>query len=182
MSHCAIEIIRTDIADKMVTLRRKPACVPPRTAHYPAFLSSGSRHSSSNLRERPERPSQPSMSTPRPSSPRPSSPCRLHVLPMPSQNIIVSEVPPQMEANLDDFSRRLKLCPNSPRAAHSRPAANDSPGKLYNQNAEPVRRPVTTMEPGAISNTASSSSPGAMPLFNLGSRELPPMRRSWHRV
>ena len=33
---------------------------------------------------------------------------------MPSPNIIVSEVSPQMEADPDDFSRRLKISPTSP--------------------------------------------------------------------
>ena len=68
-----------------------------------------------------------------------------------------------MEADPDDFSRRLKISHSSPRAAHARPAANGSPGKLYNPNADPVRRPIMTAEPDAMSDAASSSSPRAMP-------------------
>ena len=69
-----------------------------------------------------------------------------------------------MEADADDFSRRLKISPHSPRAAHARPAANGSPGKLYNPNTDPIRRPVISAEPDAMSDAASSShSPRAMP-------------------
>ena len=152
------EPVQTDIADKIIALRRKQAYVPPRMPHYPPFSSSSPPHSSATPRERPERPSQPSSSTPRPSSARPSSPRRLHAPPMPSPNIIVSEVSPQVEADPDDFSRHLKISPNSPRAAHARPAANGSPSKLYNPNADPVRRPVMTTEPDTMSKATSSSS------------------------
>ena len=51
----------------------------------------------------------------------------------------------------------------SPRATHTRPAANGSPGKLYDPNADPVRRPLITVEPDTMSDAASSSSPRAMP-------------------
>ena len=52
----------------------------------------------------------------------------------------------------------------SPRATHTRPAANGSPGKLYNPNTDPVRRPVMTAEPEAMSEGASGSqSPRAIP-------------------
>ena len=68
-----------------------------------------------------------------------------------------------MEADPDDFSRRLKISPSSPRTAHARPAANGSPGKLYNPHTDPIRRPVVTHEPDAMSDGASSShSPRAM--------------------
>ncbi|RDX48390.1 hypothetical protein OH76DRAFT_671253 [Lentinus brumalis] len=138
------EPAQPDIADRIIALRRKQATAAPR--------------------ERPERPSQPSTSSPRPSTARPSSPRRLHAPPILNPNIVVSEASPsQVEADPDEFSRRLKISPNSPRTAHARPAANGSPGKLYNPNTDPIRRPVITSEPDTMSEGASSSqSPRAM--------------------
>ncbi|PIL23779.1 hypothetical protein GSI_13529 [Ganoderma sinense ZZ0214-1] len=143
-----------DIADRIIALKRRQATAAP-------------------PRERPERPSQPSSSTPRPSTARPSSPRRLHAPPIPSPDIIVSEASPShLEADADDFSRRLKISPHSPRAAHARPAANGSPGKLYNPNTDPIRRSVITAEPDAMSDAASSShSPRAMPARVLQSAQ-----------
>nr|VWO94426.1 Two-component osmosensing histidine-kinase [Ganoderma boninense] len=93
------------------------------------------RNTAASLRERLERPSQSSSSTPRPASAHPSSPRRLHALTIPSPDNIVSESSPShLEADEDNFSRRLKIFPHSPRAAHAPPAANGSPGKLYNPN------------------------------------------------
>ncbi|KAI8998858.1 hypothetical protein BD414DRAFT_476257 [Trametes punicea] len=137
------EPVQTDLADKIIALRRRQAAT-------------------SAPRERPER-TQPLPS--RPSTARPSSPRRLHVPPIPSPNIVVSEASPsQMDADPDDFSRRLKISYNSPRASHARPAANGSPGKLYNPNTDPIRRTVITTEPEAMSDGASSSqSPRAVP-------------------
>ncbi|EJF65625.1 hypothetical protein DICSQDRAFT_77263 [Dichomitus squalens LYAD-421 SS1] len=134
-----------DIADRIIALRRKQATAAPR--------------------ERPDRPSQPSTSSPRLSTARPSSPRKSYAPPVSHPNIIVSEASPShMEADADDFSRRLKISPHSPRAAHARPAANGSPGKLYNPNSDPIRRPVISAEPDAMSDAASSShSPRAMP-------------------
>ena len=161
-----------DIADRIIALRRKQAYVSAPFQHIRAnssflFLSMAAP------RERPERPSQPSSSTPRPSTARPSSPRRLHAPPIPSPNIIVSEASPShLEADPDDFSRRLKISPHSPRAAHARPAANGSPGKLYNPNTDPIRRSVITAEPDAMSDAASSShSPRAMPARVLQSAQ-----------
>ncbi|KAI0670612.1 hypothetical protein C8Q78DRAFT_1170843 [Trametes maxima] len=137
------ETAQPDIADKIIALRRKQAAtaVP---------------------RERPER-TQPSTS--RPPTARPSSPRRLHAPPVPNPNIVVSEASPShMDADPDDFSRRLKISYGSPRTSHARPAANGSPGKLYNPNTDPVRRPAMTAEPEAMSDGASSShSPRAVP-------------------
>ncbi|KAJ2968026.1 hypothetical protein NUW54_g13336 [Trametes sanguinea] len=102
------EPVQTDIADKIIALRRKQA-----TATAP--------------RERPER-TQPSSSS-RPTTARPLSPRRLHAPPVPSPNIVVSEASPsQMDADSEDFSRRLKISYSSPRTSHARPAANGSPG------------------------------------------------------
>ncbi|KAH9853995.1 hypothetical protein C2E23DRAFT_727275 [Lenzites betulinus] len=133
-----------DIADKIIALRRKQAAtaVP---------------------RERPDR-AQPSSSS-RPPAAHPSSPRRLHAPPIPNPNIVVSEASPShMEADPEDFSRRLKISYGSPRASHARPAANGSPGKLYNPNTDPVRRPAMTAEPEVMSDGASSShSPRAVP-------------------
>ena len=114
-------------------------------------------------RERPERP-QPTSSS-RPTTARPSSPRRLHAPPIPNPNIVVSEASPShMDADPDDFSRRLKISYGSPRASHARPAANGSPGRLYNPNTDSVRRPVMTAEPEAMSEGASGSqSPRAIP-------------------
>ncbi|KAI0665042.1 hypothetical protein C8Q70DRAFT_904630 [Cubamyces menziesii] len=138
------EPIQTDIADKIIALRRKQAA-------------------SAAPRERPEKP-QPTSSS-RPTTARPSSPRRLHAPPIPNPNIVVSEASPShMDADPDDFSRRLKISYGSPRASHARPAANGSPGKLYNPNTDPVRRPVMTAEPEAMSEGASGSqSPRAIP-------------------
>ena len=145
------ESIQTDIADKVIALRRKQAYVPPRMPHYPPFSSSSPPHSSATPRERPERPSQPSSSTPRPSSARPSSPRRLHAPPMPSPDIIVAEVSPQMESPSGDFSRRLKIRPNILCCAlttccdrQSRQALQTKPG--------PVQRAVMTTEFNAMSD------------------------------
>ncbi|KAI0349098.1 hypothetical protein OH77DRAFT_1525916 [Trametes cingulata] len=56
-----------------------------------------------------------------------------------------------MDADPDDFSRRLKISSyGSPRASHAGPAANGSPGKLYNPNTDPIRRTAITAEPEAI--------------------------------
>ncbi|KAI0721532.1 hypothetical protein C8T65DRAFT_705109 [Cerioporus squamosus] len=132
------EPAQPDIADRIIALRRKQATAAPR--------------------ERPERPPQPSTSSPRPSTARPSSPRRLHAPPILNPNIVVSEASPShMEADPDDFSRRLRISPNSPRTAHARPAANGSPGKLYNPNTDPIRRPAITSEPETMSDGASSS-------------------------
>ncbi|OJT14129.1 Telomerase-binding protein EST1A [Trametes pubescens] len=133
-----------DIADKIIALRRKQAAIAV-------------------PRERPER-TQPSTSS-RPTAMHPSSPRRLHAPPVPSPNIVVSEASPShMDADPEDFSRRLKISYGSPRASHARPAANGSPGKLYNPNTDPVRRPAMTAEPEAMSDGASSShSPRAAP-------------------
>ncbi|EJF57213.1 hypothetical protein DICSQDRAFT_174166 [Dichomitus squalens LYAD-421 SS1] len=61
-------------------------------------------------------------------------------------------------------SRVASRSPLIPRAAHARPAANGSPGKLYNPNSDPIRRPVISAEPDAMSDAASSSySPRAVP-------------------
>ncbi|KAI9064193.1 hypothetical protein FKP32DRAFT_1603074 [Trametes sanguinea] len=131
------EPVQTDIADKIIALRRKQA-----TATAP--------------RERPER-TQPSSSS-RPPTARPLSPRRLHAPPVPSPNIVVSEASPShMDADSEDFSRRLKISYSSPRTSHARPAANGSP--------DPIRRPaMMTAEPEAMSDAASSShSPRAVP-------------------
>ncbi|KAJ8482289.1 hypothetical protein ONZ51_g5452 [Trametes cubensis] len=131
------EPIQTDIADKIIALRRKQAA-------------------SAAPRERPEKP-QPTSSS-RPTTARPSSPRRLHAPPIPNPNIVVSEASPShMDADPDDFSRRLKISYGSPRASHARPAANGSPGKLYNPNTDPVRRPVMTAEPEAMSEVLFST-------------------------
>ena len=158
------EPVQTDIADKIIALRRKQACVPLHTTAIRTYSPLQPPFSTAAARDRPERPPQPSSSTPKLPTARPSSPRRTHAPPMPHPNIVVSEVSPQVEADPDEFSRRLKISPSSPRAAHARPAANGSPGKLYNPNADPIRRPVITAEPDAMSDAASSShSPRAMP-------------------
>lgn len=58
-----------------------------------------------------------------------------------------------------DFSRRLRLTPASPRQTHARAEHSSSrgAGKLYNPHAEPSRRPNVTAEPDAMSEAASSS-------------------------
>ncbi|KAI0371731.1 hypothetical protein BV20DRAFT_978724 [Pilatotrama ljubarskyi] len=134
-----------DIADRIIALRRKQAAT-------------------SVPRERPEK-TQPSSSS-RPTIARPSSPRRSHAPPVPNPNIVVSEASPShMDADPDDFSRRLKISSyGSPRASHARPAANGSPGKLYNPNTDPIRRTAVTAEPESMSDGASSShSPRAVP-------------------
>ncbi|KAI0362699.1 hypothetical protein OH77DRAFT_1529844 [Trametes cingulata] len=144
-----------DIADKIIALRRKQAA-------------------SSVPRERPDR-TQPSSSSSRPPAAHPSSPRRSHAPPVPNPNIVVSEASPShMDADPDDFSRRLKISSyGSPRASHARPAANGSPGKLYNPNTDPIRRTAITAEPEAMSDGASSShSPRAVPA------RLPPSQPS----
>ncbi|KAI0637215.1 hypothetical protein C8Q77DRAFT_554722 [Trametes polyzona] len=151
-----------DIADKIIALRRKQAAIAV-------------------PRERPDR-AQPSTSS-RPTTTRPSSPRRLHAPPVPNPNIVVSEASPShMDADPDDFSRRLKISSyGSPRASHARPAANGSPGKLYNPNTDPIRRPAMTSEPEAMSDGASSShSPRAIPARippNQPSRGVPDAHR-----
>ena len=131
------------------------------------------------------------ISPPNPTVPAPSNMYRLYAFPTPSPNIIVSMVSPQIEADLDNFSRRLKISPNSPHAVHAWPTANSSPGKLYNLNTDPVQRPVVMMEPDTMSDTTSSSSPCAMPLCiyqesqNVGDQrclqivDSVPMSNSW---
>ncbi|KAH9917118.1 uncharacterized protein BXZ73DRAFT_80879 [Epithele typhae] len=78
---------------------------------------------------------------------------------MPNPSIVISEGSPQYEADPDDFSRRLKISSSSPRGPHARPAANGSPGKLYDPNTDSVRKtaPHVTAEPDAMSDAASSS-------------------------
>ena len=157
------EPAQPDIADRIIALRRKQAYVSSffRFGNHLSYRRGPS--STAAPRERPERPPQPSTSSPRPSTARPSSPRRLHAPPISNPNIVVSEASPSyMDADADDFSRRLKISPNSPRAAHARPAANGSPGKLYNPNTDPIRRPAVTTEPEAMSDGASSSSPRAI--------------------
>ncbi|KAI0781175.1 hypothetical protein BD413DRAFT_620672 [Trametes elegans] len=142
-----------DLADKIIALRRKQAA-------------------SAAPRERPER-AQPSSSS-RPTTARPSSPRRLHAPPIPNPNIVVSEASPsQPDADPEDFSRRLKISYGSPRASHARPAANGSPGKLYNPNTDPIRRPAAvTSEPEVMSDASSSHSP-APPQRALNPRTPP---------
>lgn len=65
-----------------------------------------------------------------------------------------------MEADPDEFSRRLKITANSPRSSHTRAngaTSNTQAGKLYNPNSDSSRKPVLTAEPDAISDAASSS-------------------------
>ncbi|EED78536.1 predicted protein [Postia placenta Mad-698-R] len=128
----------TDLADRIVALQRRQAAV-------------------TKPRERAERPPLPSSSTLRP---RPPSPRRLHAPLHPNPSIIVSQSSSSaMEADADDFSRRLKISASSPRTSHAKPHAgpSGSPGKLYNPNADYSRRPILTAEPDTISDAASSS-------------------------
>ncbi|KAH9946315.1 uncharacterized protein BXZ73DRAFT_86461 [Epithele typhae] len=124
------EPAQMDIADKLIALKRKQATSNPSV-----------------------------LFTPRASSAHPTSPRRLHAPPMPNPSIVVSEGSPQYEADPDDFSRRLKISSSSPRGPHARPAANGSPGKLYDPNTDSVRKtaPHVTAEPDAMSDAASSS-------------------------
>ncbi|KAI1782574.1 hypothetical protein LXA43DRAFT_1142398 [Ganoderma leucocontextum] len=126
--------------------------------------------STSEARERPERPSQPSSSTPRPSTACPSSPRRLHAPPIPSPNIIISKASPlHIEADPDDFSCRLKISSHSPRAAHARPAAN---GSSVPRNAgRPTPTPKSSGDWVFASSTSSLSyaQPTICPHFTLSS-------------
>ncbi|CAL1704092.1 unnamed protein product [Somion occarium] len=128
----------TDIAEKLYALQRKQAQM-------------------SRPKERPERAHPSSSSTSRVAAARSPSPRKLLA---PNPNIIVSRSH-SPEPDVQDFSRRLKISPASPRAAHSR-AQNGSSShpvaKLYNPNApEPGRKAVITAEPDAMSDGASSS-------------------------
>ncbi|GBE82472.1 hypothetical protein SCP_0408560 [Sparassis crispa] len=135
----------TDIAQRIVALQRR-------------------RAASSRPREKAERSSQPS-STARTPPPRPPSPRKLHAPPLPNPNIIVSQPSPlHMEADADEFSRRLKISAASSRASHSKPhhaspVGGSSPSRvLYNPNADPIRKPVIlTAEPDTMSDGGSSS-------------------------
>lgn len=152
-----------DIADKIIALRRKQAAYVRHIVSLHVSLRTAAPSRTAIPRERPDR-AQPSSSS-RPPAAHPSSPRRLHAPPIPNPNIVVSEASPShMEADPEDFSRRLKISYGSPRASHARPAANGSPGKLYNPNTDPVRRPAMTAEPEVMSDGASSShSPRAVP-------------------
>ncbi|RPD72181.1 hypothetical protein L226DRAFT_431680, partial [Lentinus tigrinus ALCF2SS1-7] len=50
--------------------------------------------------------------------------------------------------------------PNFPRAAHARPVANGSPGKLYKPNTDPIRRPMS--EGASGSHSPPSIQPGIL--------------------
>ncbi|CCM02870.1 uncharacterized protein FIBRA_04983 [Fibroporia radiculosa] len=126
----------TDLVDKIVALQRRQAAA-------------------TKPRDRPDRP--PAVSPSRP--PRPSSPRRLHAPPLPNPNIVVSH-PTTMEADPDDFSRRLRISANSPRSSHSKPVpgpSSVSPKRLYNPDADHSRRHILTAEPDTISDATSSS-------------------------
>ncbi|TFY56018.1 hypothetical protein EVJ58_g7892 [Rhodofomes roseus] len=100
-----------------------------------------------------------SSSTPRPT--RAPSPRRPHAPQHPSPNIVVDQSSPSaMEADADDFSRRLKItAASSPRPSARAQAgpSSGSPGKLYNPNSDSPRRVILTAEPEAMSDAASSS-------------------------
>ncbi|KAI0928296.1 hypothetical protein AcW2_004349 [Taiwanofungus camphoratus] len=133
----------TDIAERFVALQRRQAAA-------------------TKPREKTDRPPLvPASSTVRPA--RPPSPRKLHAPPLPNPNIVVSHPSLlSMEADADEFSRRLKISATSPRAAHSKTqnvngSAGGSPGKLYNPNTDTIRKPVITAEPDNISDATSSS-------------------------
>ncbi|PCH38362.1 hypothetical protein WOLCODRAFT_115327 [Wolfiporia cocos MD-104 SS10] len=64
-----------------------------------------------------------------------------------------------MDADADEFSRRLRISAHSPRSAHARTQAGPSasPGRLYNPNADHGRRQAFSAEPDSMSDAASSS-------------------------
>ncbi|EPT05882.1 hypothetical protein FOMPIDRAFT_1044363 [Fomitopsis schrenkii] len=132
----------TDLADKFVAFQRRQAA-------------------STKPRERADRNPAPSGS---PSTSRPTrapSPRRLHAPPLPTPNITVNQpTPSAMEADADDFSRRLKITAASSPRPSPRPQAgpsSGSPNRLYNPNADSPRRAILTAEPEAMSDAASSS-------------------------
>lgn len=156
----------TDIAEKLVALRRKQAgCV-----EHTFTLSSTTSDSVPRVpcrtasltrpKERTERPPAPSTSTARIPA-HPASPRRMHAPPAPHPAIVVSQPSPHADGAPDEheFSRKLKIQPSSPRHGHSR-AEHSSPrgsGRLYNPHADPPRRQMVTAEPDAMSDEASSS-------------------------
>ncbi|GJE97087.1 hypothetical protein PsYK624_132970 [Phanerochaete sordida] len=147
----------TDIAEKLVALRRRQAGQP-------------------KVKERTDRPQVPSTSTAK-SLPHPPSPRRTHAPPSMTPSIIVSQASPLHVGAPDEheFSRKLKIAPSSPRHAHVR-GEHSSPrgsGKLYNPHADPPRRQIITAEPDAMSEAASSS---------YAPRQAPQPSRSHHRA
>ncbi|KZT11502.1 uncharacterized protein LAESUDRAFT_643103 [Laetiporus sulphureus 93-53] len=130
----------TDIADKIVAFQRRQAAA-------------------TRPKERAERPLIVSSSTVRPT--RPASPRKLHAPPLTNtSNPLSQSTGRAVEADADEFSRRLNISAQSPRSMHSRSHAGPSggsPGKLYNPNAESVSRHVLTAEPESMSDAASSS-------------------------
>ena len=169
----------TNIADKLIALQRKQArseCVilSEHPQIYPPDRSD-LRNPIPRLtkpKERPDRPDRPdkpaASSAVSRSTPRAPSPRRMHAPPIPSPNIVVSQPTSDPYPDEQEFSRRLKISSSSPRASHSK-AHNGASGSntkhLYNPNADPMRRPVVTAEPEAMSDGDSSSyAPRAAPV------------------
>ncbi|KAL4074508.1 hypothetical protein V8B97DRAFT_2092695 [Scleroderma yunnanense] len=147
----------TDIAERLIALQR-------RNAAFVLFLVSTHSHSGSHVysasrtRERTDRPRPPSPSTSRVPTNLPNSSATSSrsppINPSPRKNnatphVVISRV----EADPDDFSRRLKIS-NSPRS--HQPSRQQPSAKLYNPDADPI--PMRhTAEPEAISDATSSS-------------------------
>ena len=176
----------TDIAEKLVALRRRqagcahspfsslPSC-PHRLPFHPV-------HSLTKPKDRPERPQAPSSSTPRallhPPSPRRTQPPGIiHPSIIVSQPVPQPVAHPYLAPDEHEFSRKLKIAPTSPRHHHAR-AEHSSPrasGRLYNPHAESSRRQqLVTAEPDAMSEAASSSYAPRAP--------VPQTSRSHHRA
>lgn len=109
-------------------------------------------------KDKSDRPQPSSSSTSRPQV-RSPSPRRPHPTPLPNPNIIVHPEPDEQ-----DFSRRLKISPSSPRHMHKSSNSAMSPGKLYNPNSDSPRRVLITAEPDAMSDAGSSSYAPRAPL------------------
>ncbi len=124
-------------------------------------------------KEKAERTHVSSTSTSRASG-RPPSPRRLRAPPIPNPNIIVSQPSPQADAGPDEqeFTRRLKISPSSPRSSKVEHGSPRAAGRLYNPNSELARRAPITTEPDAMSDAASSS---------YAPRGGPPIPRAHHR-
>ncbi|KAH8108120.1 hypothetical protein BXZ70DRAFT_997629 [Cristinia sonorae] len=131
----------TSIADKLVALQRKQA-----------------RSEASKPKERQDRPAAPSSSSRPPQ--RAPSPRRMLHSPLPTPDIVVSHPVSDPYPDEQEFSRRLKISATSPRASHSKPqngGPSAPPKQLYNPNTDPIRRPLMTAEPDAMSDAGSSS-------------------------
>lgn len=107
-------------------------------------------------KEKSERPTH-SVTNSRTTPVRAPSPRRMLAPPLSNPNIVVSQ--PIAGPDEQEFSRRLKISPNSPRSSHSKAqnGTGSTTKQLYNPNADSIRRSMMTSEPDAMSDGASSS-------------------------